>query len=590
MFLVYVSDDSFISLRYAQRFLAGQGLTWTDGERVEGYTNLLWVLLIAALGAFGVDLLDAAQFLGVSCMCLTVCVLCAYSHRRLSRLDTAAALPILLFVCTTSVAAWSVAGLEQPLVALLLAGVVFLTSESAAAPLPPSRMFAIGFLLSLLYLTRPDGMLFAAGVCVWLLATSRSRGDALRALIRVCAPLAIVFIAVCVFRYSYYGDVVPNTAHIKAGINLHTISYGLRYMAFGAIRYAVPVGILLAAATLVGRDTVAQPRLMLIVPLAGLWAVYVVAVGGDVSLLWRHWIVLLLLSTFAAIELLKPLNSQTRRRWVPIFVVLMTLHVLIGFSDVEARQALGEHFAWEGKRFAEVLRRLFGQERPLLAVEPAGSVPYFSGFPSLDMQGLNDAFIARHSLPTLGRGWIGHDAGNGAYVLARRPDFVLLCSPLGFERACWPGGQSLLDQPAFSSSYRLVRFALSEDDALVGKLWVRTDSEKVGVRRTERKITIPAYLCQGSGASLTYAQPDGGSSTTFEGEVTCPPILLYPGRWSVAVIPSSSEYQSKIFDESGKVISEQAEVQISSSTQIHFAVRAEQPFSVQRFEFAAASQ
>ena len=43
----FFSDDSFISLRYAARLLAGEGLTWTDGERVEGYSNLLWVLLTA---------------------------------------------------------------------------------------------------------------------------------------------------------------------------------------------------------------------------------------------------------------------------------------------------------------------------------------------------------------------------------------------------------------------------------------------------------------------------------------------------------------------------------------------------------------
>ena len=46
----WIVDDAFISLRYAERFVAGDGLTWTDGEAVEGYSNLAWVLLCAALG------------------------------------------------------------------------------------------------------------------------------------------------------------------------------------------------------------------------------------------------------------------------------------------------------------------------------------------------------------------------------------------------------------------------------------------------------------------------------------------------------------------------------------------------------------
>jgi len=58
-FLTY--DDAFISLRYAQRLLDGQGLSWTEGPPVEGYSNLLWVLACALLAALGVDLADGPE-------------------------------------------------------------------------------------------------------------------------------------------------------------------------------------------------------------------------------------------------------------------------------------------------------------------------------------------------------------------------------------------------------------------------------------------------------------------------------------------------------------------------------------------------
>ncbi|MBI1950880.1 MAG: hypothetical protein HYS34_05890 [Acidobacteria bacterium] len=60
-FLPFIVDDAFISLRYAERLVEGKGLTWTDGERVEGCTNLLWVLCAAALRALGVDLVLAVR-------------------------------------------------------------------------------------------------------------------------------------------------------------------------------------------------------------------------------------------------------------------------------------------------------------------------------------------------------------------------------------------------------------------------------------------------------------------------------------------------------------------------------------------------
>src|SRR5918993_5205805 len=63
-YLPFLSDDALISLRYAKRLVEGHGLTWNAGERVEGYSNLLWVLCAAALNRLGVDLIDAVRVLG----------------------------------------------------------------------------------------------------------------------------------------------------------------------------------------------------------------------------------------------------------------------------------------------------------------------------------------------------------------------------------------------------------------------------------------------------------------------------------------------------------------------------------------------
>ena len=43
----FVQDDAYISFRYADNLVHGLGLVWNPGERVEGYTNFLWVLIIA---------------------------------------------------------------------------------------------------------------------------------------------------------------------------------------------------------------------------------------------------------------------------------------------------------------------------------------------------------------------------------------------------------------------------------------------------------------------------------------------------------------------------------------------------------------
>ena len=44
----FLTDDAFISFRYARNLSQGHGLVFNPGfERVEGYTNFLWVLLLA---------------------------------------------------------------------------------------------------------------------------------------------------------------------------------------------------------------------------------------------------------------------------------------------------------------------------------------------------------------------------------------------------------------------------------------------------------------------------------------------------------------------------------------------------------------
>src|SRR5215468_11796699 len=71
----FIADDALISLRYAKRLVAGHGLTWTDGERVEGYSNLLWVAACAGLHALGLGLITAARALGLAGHAAVICAI-----------------------------------------------------------------------------------------------------------------------------------------------------------------------------------------------------------------------------------------------------------------------------------------------------------------------------------------------------------------------------------------------------------------------------------------------------------------------------------------------------------------------------------
>src|SRR4030095_3872204 len=44
----WVCDDAYITFRTVKNFVAGDGLRWNLAERVQAYTNPLWMFLVSA--------------------------------------------------------------------------------------------------------------------------------------------------------------------------------------------------------------------------------------------------------------------------------------------------------------------------------------------------------------------------------------------------------------------------------------------------------------------------------------------------------------------------------------------------------------
>jgi hypothetical protein len=181
----------------------------------------------------------------------------------------------------------------------------------------------------------------------------------------------------------------------------------------------------------------------------------------------------------------------------------------------------------------ELLGTAFRERSPLLAVDSAGCLPYFSGLPALDMLGLNDRHLAWNAPAEIGTGWIGHEAGDGDYVLRRQPDLIVFCSPAGGPRPCFRSGIEMFREPAFHRDYRLVAFETAVGQRVRSRIWVRADSHRIGMRMEGNRIVIPGFL---------FASGPGGVATLDEaGQLAAEPrgarplraaaIPLVPGYW-----------------------------------------------------------
>jgi len=159
----YFLEDAHITLRYADRLIHGKGLTWNDGERVEGFSSPLWLAQNAILGRAGIDLELSSKLLGL-----------AY-YVGLIGLFFASGIPFLLLIplaTLPSLTMYAMSGMETVSYCfLLLAGTMLIDRETQASQakavsdtvLRPNRkrsiLAASGLLFSAGALSHPEGAL-----------------------------------------------------------------------------------------------------------------------------------------------------------------------------------------------------------------------------------------------------------------------------------------------------------------------------------------------------------------------------------------------------------------------------------------------
>jgi arabinofuranosyltransferase len=537
-YLPFISDDALISLRYAQRFIEGQGLTWTAGPPVEGYSNLLWILLVSLLGALGCDLIVAVRVLGYGC---GVAVLLALLHAHRSR-GWAECIPALAgglgLALAGPIVVWTIGGLEQPLQAALLAWAMVLCyplvepqgSDRKASWLVP------GVVLALLCLTRPDGALFTAAAGAGLLFARGISRQTLRLCMTLLALPAATYVAQLGFRLVYYGEWVPNSALAKLAFTGTRVSEGLAYLSNGLLSLlglVVPALVLGALALSRGRHS---PRVRFLAMPLLIWSAYVVLVGGDSFPAYRFLVPVVVL---LALLLATGLTAIERHHSRTAVCVLACLGVLAWMQhvDVQNERARLERWEWDGQGIGTLLKQAFPTET-LLAVDPAGTLPYFSELPALDMLGINDRYLAHNPPPDFGHGHLGHELGDGAYVLEREPDLIVFCGPTGRARPCFRSGKELFKEAIFRERYRLVTLEADQPYPVRAQVWVRAEGGRVGITREPARVSVPAYFLMATpyaSARLDTAMNNLVVTVTAGRPVGLAGLALGPGRWRLTV-------------------------------------------------------
>lgn len=425
-------DDAFISFRYAQHFVEGHGLVYNLGERVEGYTNFLWTVLIAGGIKLGLEPVRFTEWANLAVVLATTGWLFV-AGRRLFGSVPWALLPPLVY-CLGDRARFVVSGMEMLLFPLLVFAGVWLIAGPGADPAPRVRLLTGGLVFALAGMTHPEGLLYGALTGLWLVGRRFRLAGARAALTdgaMVLFGCLVLILPWTVWRIGYYGEVLPNTAYAKLGTSWIERVLTAHESLGDLLRFAsyIPWLLLGVLGWLGARRR--EPFFGLAALVSGTVLLYFYWAGGDyVPFFGARFLLpalpfLLLLGTAGLRWLAALLEPRPRmRRWAVGGLLSLAVADSAWWLWPAHLYALEEldlqHRAW-----VECADWVAANSAPgtLIASGAAGIIPYRAERPMIDMYGLTDAHISRADPdPTAAP---AHQKTDGAYVLDRAPEWIL---------------------------------------------------------------------------------------------------------------------------------------------------------------------
>ena len=470
-------DDANIFLTYGQHLAEGDGFVYyRGGERVEGFTSLLWTLLC------GLCLLLSKQpeplLLGINIGLLssTIFLLIRYlqgpgspaelrasktSHYGFALIVWGWCLLNPKFVIWTTLTLMDI-GLWC--FALTCGSIAFAKAASSQKPLSRGTSWSLCGYLALALLTRPEAMLIGL---VWLSGLllgrhqsqralpgtegSSGRGAIRAALRESCIPVIAYLVllgSLTGFRLLYFGYPLPNTFYAKVSPNLlYNLKLGLGYLRgfFLDQLWASIACVVLGLRTcrFIARSfgwlklpsSSAQAERLLqgdMIALSALAAIAApVLTGGDHFALYRFfqpaWPLLLVAGIF-------PLLSKITTRWStqPRWLAGLVLSLLLSsfyccqrpwWNGIETDIQVEFDFARSGRELGTELNAFFpGEQKPALGIITTGGIGYTYQGPLIDLMGLNSVRMG-HS-PGERRGNKNHAAFHQEVFFQLSPDLV----------------------------------------------------------------------------------------------------------------------------------------------------------------------
>jgi arabinofuranosyltransferase len=274
-------DDAFITFSFSKNLALGNGPVYSNGVRVEGYSNFLWMVLLALplLITRGAAPVTSARIMGAPFV-----LLLGWAVYRIARScgvsRPVAAFCVLLLSFKTDLAVAYLTGLET----LPYTALIAFAFAAAAQSFTEDKWQKIALWAGLaVALTRIDGFALFGFLLAWMFLRGALRRKArpLRHLLfwflRLAGPPLLVYLLWFAWRWHYYGLLLPSTYYAKSLIPELMPTHGFDYVSKEVTSGWFGSSVLAWLWLLWRRRSAA----VLFGTFAFLHLVYVVKVGGD---------------------------------------------------------------------------------------------------------------------------------------------------------------------------------------------------------------------------------------------------------------------------------------------------------------------
>lgn len=406
-------DDAMISMRYARNLAEGHGLVWNPGgERVEGYTNPLWVVFMAFFHLFPIPASKMSLFIQASGAVFLIANLLFVKKiaRSLAGSWPVALLAVILTAFYTPLNNWGLQGMEVSALALVTSAAVWMALSSLSQKRFSLWIYVLLGVSTLVRIDMAVPYLILLGFLSWADPKHRRQH-----LLWGIGLLVFFLLGQTLFRQAYYGAALPNTYYLKMeGYPLFSrVARGL-YVLFRFIWSFNWLLFLLPFAVLFFRRDRATVLLTLVVLGQLAYSVYV---GGDA---WEHrgganryisiamplFFILFVyagdLLRSAILDKAGPRSQQVETLsliGLAVFVLasMLNMNLLQDARSLERWALIRQPLFIEGnKEYVQIALALEKITRPQasVAVVSAGAIPYFSDRYAIDLLGKNDTWIA----------------------------------------------------------------------------------------------------------------------------------------------------------------------------------------------------